>query len=690
MVFLPDYLVIVESPAKAKTISKYLGKQYAVKASLGHLRDLPKSQLGVDVENDFAPKYITIRGKGELLKELRDAAKKSKRVFLATDPDREGEAISWHLAQALDIDARTPCRVTFNEITKAAIQKAFKQPRRIDESLVNAQQARRILDRIVGYKLSPLLWAKVRKGLSAGRVQSVAVRLIVDRDREIKAFVPEEYWTLTVSLKADRGRAFEAKLTGVDLPNEVAVNHVLDSLSGQSFTIKSVKKTMRERKPAPPFITSTLQQEASRKLGFTAKRTMRIAQTLYEGVELGKEGSVGLITYMRTDSSRLSQDAISAAQAHIVQRFGPKYHEARQFTGKGGSQDAHEAIRPSYVERQPEELKDVLSKEHYKLYKLIYDRFLASQMANALFDAVSVDIAAGDFTFRATGSRLTFPGFMSLYTEGDDEDSKDTERELPELLAGNVVALAKITPKQHFTEPPPRFTEASLVKMLEEQGIGRPSTYAPIIDTIQERGYVSKEQKRFHATELGEVVADILKEYFPEIVEVRFTARMEDELDEIESGKTTSENILREFYTPFAAKLEKAFEGVEKVDLPDEETDEVCELCGRKMVIKSGRFGKFLACPGFPECRNTRPILKDTGAVCPLCEGKIVERRSKKGRVFFGCSNYPACTFVSWSKPQEKRCEKCGSFTIEKKNRQGAMSLVCANPTCEQSREANT
>ena len=687
MIRLSNYLVIVESPAKAKTISKYLGRGYSVKASLGHLRDLPKSQLGVDVDNDFTPKYITIRGKGALLKELKDAAKKAKKVFLATDPDREGEAISWHLAQALDVDIKTPCRVTFNEITKTSIQKAFKQPRVIDEPLVNAQQTRRILDRIVGYKLSPLLWAKVRKGLSAGRVQSVAVSIIVDRDREIDAFQPVEYWSLTVTLKPDKGKSFDAKLVGMDLPNESTVDEVLSRLKGQPYTVKQVKKAQREKKPAPPFITSTLQQESSRKLGFTAKRTMRIAQSLYEGVELGKEGSIGLITYMRTDSTRLSPDAMDSAKKYVIENFGQEYYEGRQFPGKGGSQDAHEAVRPSYVERHPDHIKDRLSKEQYRLYKLIYDRFLASQMANAVFDTVGVEINVSEYTFRASGSRLVFPGFMALYTENQDDDDKDTSSELPDLTVGQELSLSRLTPKQHFTEPPPRFTEASLVKLLEEQRIGRPSTYAPIIDTIQERGYVTKEQKRFCSTELGQVVVDILREYFPEIVEVKFTAKMEDELDEIESGKVTPEQILHEFYTPFAIKLERAFEGVEKVDMPDEETDELCEHCGRNMVIKNGRFGKFLACPGFPECRNTKPLLKETGAACPLCGGMVVERRSKKGRLFYGCATYPACGFVVWNKPSDHKCEKCGSFTTEKKAKNGDTTYVCANPNCESSQE---
>jgi DNA topoisomerase-1 len=679
---MSNYLVIVESPAKARTIEKYLGKQYTVKASMGHLRDLPKSQLGVDIEAGFVPKYITIRGKGGLLKELKTAAKKAKRVYLATDPDREGEAISWHLANSLDVNPHGACRVTFNEITKSAIQKAFKQPRSIDDSLVNAQQARRILDRIVGYKLSPLLWQKVRKGLSAGRVQSVAVKMIADRDREILAFKPVEYWSLHTTLTTAQGQPFEAKLVGVELPDEATVNRHLDLLRAASFSVQTVKKAQRERKPAAPFITSTLQQEASRKLGFAAKRTMRIAQSLYEGVELGKEGAVGLVTYMRTDSTRISEEALSAAEAYIVQTYGKEYHVRRQYSGKGNAQNAHEAIRPSYIERLPGKVKEFLSRDQYRLYKLIYDRFLASQMANALFDTVTVDIGAAGLTLRATGSKLVFPGFMSLYIEGSDDEEVEGALELPELSEGQRLTLSRLTPKQHFTEPPPRFTEASLIKALEEKGIGRPSTYAPIIDTIQGRGYVAKEQKRFYATELGFIVTDILADYFPEIVNVQFTAQMEGELDRIESAQVSMEHVLQSFYASFEEKLAHALTGLEKVEIEDEVTDEVCELCGRNMVIKSGRFGKFLACPGFPSCRNTKPILKETGVLCPTCGGSVVERRSKRGRVFYGCANYPQCTFVVWNKPTDKSCGKCGSFLMEKSNRNGESELLCANPQC--------
>lgn len=679
---MSDYLVIVESPAKARTIEKYVGKQYTVRASMGHLRDLPKSQLGVDLENGFAPKYITIRGKGDLLKELRQLAKKAKRVYLATDPDREGEAISWHLATALDVSPDGPCRVTFNEITKTAVKKAFQAPREIDMARVDAQQARRVLDRIVGYKLSPLLWQKVRKGLSAGRVQSVAVKIIADRDREIDAFVVEEYWSLTSTLKAEKGKSFDAKLMGIDIPDETSADKLMSGLASKPFVVQSVKKAKRERRPAPPFTTSTLQQEAARKLGFTAKRTMRVAQSLYEGVDLGKEGAVGLITYMRTDSTRLSPEAIGAAAGLIKAQFGDAYHEPRQFSGRGNAQDAHEAVRPTSVGRSPDQVERFLSKDQYRLYRLIYERFLASQMSSAIFDTVSADIGAGDMVFRAHGLKMAFQGFMALYSEGTDDDENEKFTELPELIEGEHLKLVRLTPRQHFTEPPPRYTEASLVKILEEKGIGRPSTYAPIIDTIQARGYVVKEKKRFLATELGFVVVDILAEYFPEIVDVEFTAKMEGDLDRVECENVPWTQVVGEFYEPFSAKLETAFSSLEKREIAPEVTDELCDLCGRNMVIKSGRFGDFLACPGFPECRNTKPILKDTGATCPLCGGSVVERRSKRGRVFYGCSNYPTCSFVVWNKPSKKKCPECGSFTTEKKTRAGKATHVCANPGC--------
>ncbi|HSL94100.1 MAG TPA: type I DNA topoisomerase [Bacillota bacterium] len=679
---MSDYLVIVESPAKARTIEKYIGKQYTVRASMGHLRDLPKSQLGVDLEDGFTPKYITIRGKGDLLKELRQLAKKAKRVYLATDPDREGEAISWHLATALDVSPEAPCRVTFNEITRTAVKKAFQSPREIDMARVDAQQARRVLDRIVGYKLSPLLWQKVRKGLSAGRVQSVAVKIIADRDREIDAFVVEEYWSINSTLKGEKGKSFDAKLTGVDICDEAAADTLIRSLTGRAFMVQSVKKAKRERRPAPPFTTSTLQQEAARKLGFTAKRTMRVAQSLYEGVDLGKEGAVGLITYMRTDSTRLSPEAIGAAAGLIKAQFGDAYHEPRQFAGRGNAQDAHEAIRPTYISRNAEQVQGFLSKDQYRLYKLIYERFLASQMASAVFDTVAADIAAGGYVFRAHGVKVAFPGFMALYSEGTDDDENEKFTELPDLREGEQLKLVKLTPRQHFTEPPPRYTEASLVKILEEQGIGRPSTYAPIIDTIQARGYVVKDKKRFLTTELGFVVVDILAEYFPEIVDVQFTAKMEADLDRVECENVPWAEVVGDFYKPFAVQLENAFNSLEKREIAAEVTDELCDLCGRNMVIKSGRFGDFLACPGFPECRNTKPILKETGATCPLCGGAVVERRSKRGRVFYGCSSYPGCNFVVWNKPSRKKCPVCGSFTTDKKGKDGKVVHTCANPQC--------
>lgn len=664
MIYLPKYLVIVESPAKAKTITKYLGSKYAVKASYGHLRDLPKSQLGVDIDKDFSPKYITIRGKGETVKELREAAKKADKVFLATDPDREGEAISWHLAHTLGLNLENASRVTFNEITEAAVRNAFKHPRRIDASLVDSQQARRILDRIVGYKLSPLLWAKVRKGLSAGRVQSVTVRLIVDREREIQAFQPKEYWTLQASLKPTQAKPFVAKLMGRELVGEAEVEQLTQVLQQQRFVVTAVKRAEKERKPSPPFNTSTLQQAAAKRLGFSAKRTMRIAQMLYEGVEIAREGAVGLITYMRTDSTRLAQEALSQAEGYIKAQFGLSYHTARQY-GKqtngvnsqrnANSQDAHEAIRPTYVERTPDDLKASLSAEQLKLYKLIHARFLASQMSNAHFDTVQVDIGAGGHMFRAVGSRLVFLGFLALYEEENEDEDEETQDagELPVLEVNQTLSLVKLTPKQHFTQPPPRYTEASLIKTLEEEGIGRPSTYAPIIDTIQARGYVEKEQKRFVATELGQVVVGILTEHFPELVEVKFTAALESKLDAIENGQSTVVEVLREFYAGFAEQLDQALAGVDKVEIADEETDELCSLCGRNMVIKTGRFGQFLACPGFPTCRNTKPLLKSIGVACPLCAGNLVERRSKRGRVFYGCSNYPSCSYVVWQKPSE-------------------------------------
>lgn len=688
-------LIIVESPAKAKTIEKFLGRKYSVKASMGHVRDLPKSQLGVDVESGFEPKYITIRGKGDILKELREAAKKADKVYLATDPDREGEAISWHLAKALNLDAEQALRIEFHEITKDAIQKAIKKPRHIDGHRVEAQQARRILDRLVGYKLSPLLWRKVRRGLSAGRVQSVAVRLIVDREAEIKAFVPEEYWSLTARLVTALGAApFAAKYYGttegkVELKTESDTNAVMAAIQQPSFVVTAVKKREKRRNPAFPFTTSSLQQEASRKLNFTVRRTMSVAQQLYEGLDLGEAGHTGLVTYIRTDSTRIAAEAEESAAQFIREQYGSEYvpGEKREAEKKAGEQGAHEAIRPTEVTRTPDSVKGFLSNDQYKLYKLIWERFVASQMAPAVLDTVSVDITAGGQVFRASGSTIKFAGFMKIYIEGEDEDGPKEEQEslLPELTEGQELGLAELLPKQHFTQPPPRFSEAMLVKALEERGIGRPSTYAPIIETIQARGYVLKEEKRFTPTELGQLVTDILKEYFPWIIDVAFTARMEHELDEVEEGQAVWREVLGEFFTPFEETLKEAEEKVGGFELQDEESDVECDKCGQRMVIKYGRFGKFLACPGFPDCKNTKPILEETGVTCPVCkQGQVVERKSKKGgRRFYGCARYPECDFVSWEKPVDRQCPECAApYLVEKKQKELGLVHMCKTEGC--------
>lgn len=693
-------LVIVESPAKAKTIEKFLGKTYTVKASMGHVRDLPKSQFGVDVEHDFDPKYITIRGKGDILKELRDSAKKAGKVYLATDPDREGEAIAWHLAQVLNLPETDPLRISFNEITKDAVKKAIKHPRQIDDSLVDAQQARRVLDRVVGYKLSPLLWRKVRRGLSAGRVQSVAVRLIVDREDEVQAFKPEEYWTLAAMMRLGEGQGFEARYYGAagekrELHNQAEVDALLASLKGAAYQVESVKKRERRRNPALPFTTSSLQQEAARKLGFTARRTMSIAQQLYEGLELGPEGHVGLVTYIRTDSTRVSEEARKEAAEYITATFdkdhvnqeGPKEEKPGRLV-----QGAHECIRPSSIHRQPDEVKKWLTNDQLKLYKLVWERFLASQMAPAVLDTVSVDIAAATgkgkskaavATFRATGSTIKFAGFMAVYIEGQDEaEGEKDESFLPDLNEGDALDLEKLDPKQHFTQPPPRFTEAMLVRTLEEKGIGRPSTYAPIIETILARGYVVREEKRFTPTDLGRIVVDMLKEYFPQVIDVEFTASMEQQLDSVEEGDLPWKQVIREFYGPFAETLTAAEEAIGPLEIPEEVSDVQCEKCGRMMVVKHGRYGKFLACPGFPECRNTKPFLESTGVPCPKCGGEIVERKSKKGRKFYGCANYPACDFVVWQRPVPKFCPDCGSFLVQKRSKELGPHLACSNENC--------
>ena len=683
-------MVVVESPAKAKTIEKYLGRSYMVRASMGHLRDLPKSQFGIDVEHDFAPKYINIRGKGDLIKALKKDAKNADKIYLASDPDREGEAIAWHLAYILGVDPSTDCRIVFNEITKPAIQTAVKDPHPINMDRVDAQQARRMLDRIVGYKLSPLLWRKVRKGLSAGRVQSVTVKLICDREKEIQAFVSEEYWTVGMKLRKGKSPMFEAELVQVDgkkpaLSNEKDTMALVQDLERQEFRVEDVRKGQRRRKAAAPFTTSSLQQDAARKLGFTSRKTMMLAQQLYEGLELGKRGPVGLITYMRTDSTRISELAQQETLDFIRAKFGPDYVPAKPNVYSAGkkAQDAHEAIRPTSIDLTPEGVEPFLSRDQWKLYSLIWQRFAASQMPPAVYDTMGVTLSAGErYLCRTAGSRLKFPGFTAVYA-GAETTKKEKDVVLPELSPGDTLALAKMLPQQHFTEPPPRYNDASLVKTLEEKDIGRPSTYAPIIETIQARGYVQRIDKQFQPTELGFVVLDMLEEYFRDIVDVKFTANLENELDEIAEGKVGKNELLKEFYDPFEATLEKADEAIGHVELPVEVSDVKCELCGRMMVIKQGRYGKFLACPGFPECRNTKPILKDTGMKCPKCGGSIVERRTRRGRNFYGCENYPACDYVTWDVPQKETCGTCGAFLLKHRYRNGRALLYCSNDACE-------
>lgn len=680
-------LVIVESPAKAKTIGKFLGKNYTVKASVGHVRDLPKSQLGVDVDDDFAVKYITIRGKGEILQELRSAAKKADKVLLASDPDREGEAIAWHLMKSLNIDDNSKCRIEFNEITKDTIKEAVKKPRNIDVNRVEAQQARRVLDRLVGYKLSPLLWRKIKKGLSAGRVQSVTLRIIIDREEEINKFIPEEYWSLTAFLNTPKQKVLEARLSKksgkkINIKSSIEMDEILKAIENKLFVVKDVKKKEKKRNPAPPFTTSSLQQDAYRKINFTAKKTMRIAQQLYEGIEIGKE-SIGLITYIRTDSTRIAESAQKEAQDFIMDKYGVNYLQttANKQKGKGKTQDAHEGIRPTSILREPNIIKEFLSRDQYKLYKLIWERFLASQMASAILEQTTVSTMVDDYEFVSTGSVTIFKGFMEVYIEGKDEDDKKEEI-LTEVKIGQELKLKELSPKQHFTQPPPRFTEATLVKTLEEKGIGRPSTYAPIIDTLLSRGYIVREEKQFHPTELGIVVIELLREYFSDIINIEFTANLENKLDEIDEGFTEWKDIIRNFYSDFHRDLDHAENEIGKIEVEDEISDEVCEKCGRNYVVKFGRYGKFLACPGFPDCRSTKPLLEEIGVVCPKCQkGQIVVRRSKKGRKFYGCSEYPTCDFVSWDKPTGEKCPQCQSYIIEK-NIGKETRKVCSNKEC--------
>ncbi|MDA8193831.1 MAG: type I DNA topoisomerase [Thermaerobacter sp.] len=687
----PKPLIIVESPAKAKTISRFLGNRYQVKASMGHVRDLPKSQFGVSVDKGFLPRYITIRGKGPLLKELRDAAKKTDRVFLATDPDREGEAISWHLAESLGIPVDKASRIEFHEITKDAVTQAIRQARPIDMRLVDAQQARRVLDRIVGYQLSPLLWRKVRPGLSAGRVQSAALKILLDREDAIRAFVPEEYYTVALEAMTG-GKTISADYTGPlgarGRISQADAESVLGGIAaGSTVTVTAVKTRERRRFPALPFTTSTLQQEASRRLGFSVKRTMSLAQQLYEGLDVAGEGTVGLVTYIRTDSTRVSEGAQVETQAYIEAVFGSGYRKipgaGRAEKARPGVQDAHEAIRPTVVARHPDHLKSSLGRDQFRLYRLIWERFVASQMAPEVYDATSADFTAGGALFRAKGVVVKFKGFTELYqesTEGD-EPAEDGRAPLPPLEEGERLTVAAIVAEQHFTEPPPPFTEASLVKTLEELGIGRPSTYAPIIDTLLQRTYAERLQKRLMPTDLGRVVVDLLKKYFPEIVDVSFTAAVEGQLDQVESAEVAWQHVLERFYRPFAEELAKAEQDVEKVSLPEETTDEVCAECGRPMVVKYGRFGKFLACSGYPECTQTRPYLEKTGAICPKCHKTLVVRRTRKGRTFYGCQGYPDCDFVTWNRPSDRTCPRCGSHMAQKKKGHRE-SLFCLKEGC--------
>lgn len=685
-------LVIVESPTKVKSIQKYLGKDYSVMASMGHIRDLPKSKLGVDIENGFKPQYINMADKKDLIKSLKAAAAESDEVYLATDPDREGEAISWHLAQILALDLNDKNRIAFNEITESGIKAGIASPHKIDLNLVDAQQARRVLDRIVGYKLSPFLWKKVKSGLSAGRVQTVALRLIVEREREIEKFVSEEYWSIDAKLAKSR-RGFFAKLFGTadgkkidSIPDGESAKKIVDSLENAEYKVTELKKGTRNKQPVPPFITSTLQQEASRKLGFTGQRTMRIAQQLYEGVDVPGYGTVGLITYMRTDSLRISEEARSAAARYITERYGANYlpKTPRYFKTKSGAQDAHEAIRPTIINITPETAASALTSEQYKLYKLIWERFIASLMAACVQNTVSVGITAGDYLFKASGYSVKFDGFTVLYVEGKDEDGED-ESSLPDMEVGDVLKLKELSPNQHFTQPPARYTEPTLIKALDENGIGRPSTYAPIISNILQRDYIEREKKSLKPTQLGTVVVDLITEYFKKIVDVKFTANLEQQLDKIGSGDINWVDTISDFYKDFDSLYKKAESSMDgkRVKVPEVETDVVCEKCGRKMVIKSGRFGKFLACPGYPDCKNTKPLPEDeVKQPCPKCGAKLVKRISKKGKKFYGCSNYPQCDFASPGVPTGEVCKECGSYIISGlRGRKYCMNSECPTRT---------
>ncbi|MCY6483947.1 type I DNA topoisomerase [Clostridium aestuarii] len=681
-------LVIVESPAKAKTIGKYLGKNYVVKASMGHVRDLPKSQLGVDIENDYNPKYITIRGKGELLSSLRKEAKKSDKIFLATDPDREGEAISWHLTKALKIAENEKCRIEFNEITKSAVKAAIKQPRQINIDLVNAQQARRVLDRLVGYKISPILWQKVKWGLSAGRVQSVALKMVCDKEDEINKFQSEEYWTIECELKKNKNdKPFLVKLTSKDnkkikINNENESNIIVEELNKNKYIVKEIKKSTKIKNPLPPFTTSTFQQDSYKKLNYSTKKSMSIAQQLYEGIDIKGVGTVGLITYMRTDSVRISKEAQDNAKKYIEESFGEKYlpKQTRNFKGKKNIQDAHEAIRPTYIELSPEKIKASLKTNQFKIYSLIWKRFVASQMAECMMNSLSISIKNGLYALRTTSSNVEFDGFMKIYKYEEEEDKNN---KFPQLTKDEELFKDKINSKQHFTQPPSRFSEASLVKTLEENGIGRPSTYAPIISTLLDRKYAERNNKTLFPTELGFIVNNIVSEYFKQIVDIEFTAEMENKLDNVEAGKENWKNIVDKFFSPLKECIEIAEKEVAKVTIEDKVTDVKCEKCGKNMVIKHGRFGDFLACPGYPECKNTKPIIEEIDTPCPTCGGTIVLRKSKKGRKFYGCSNYPECKFVSWFEPVDKKCPKCGEIMVKKHSKAKGDYIECSNKECK-------
>ncbi len=685
-------LIIVESPAKARTFSKFLGKGYKVEASQGHVRDLPKSQIGVDIDQDFDLKYITIRGRGDILTRIRKEAKNASKIYLATDPDREGEAISWHLGQVLGMDLEKPCRIEFHEVTKSAIQQALKNPRKLDMNLVDAQQARRVLDRLVGYKISPLLWAKVKKGLSAGRVQSVATRMVVMREKDIESFIPEEYWEITAKGQAQGGKKtrFRVRLSTLDgqkavISNAAEAEAAAKRIRESRFTVSSVKRSEKRKYPAAPFTTSSLQQEASRKLGFTTAKTMQVVQQLYEGVELAGEGIQGIVTYIRTDSVRISEEAMAALRAYIPERFGAEYlpETPNEYKGRKNAQDAHEAIRPTDVLRAPERIKESLTKDQYNLYRLIYHRFVASQMAPSVYETMTAELSApGGVTLRFYGEHKRFAGFTSVYEESNDEVEESLETALPQLSEGDSVTVEDVESEQHFTQPPARYTEASLVRAMDEKGIGRPSTYAPTITTIIARGYVSREKKRLYPTELGRMVTAMMEEYFADIVDTEFTADLESRLDGVEEGKVYWKEILREFYPPFEQMLDKAEQQIEKVEVKDEPSDVQCDKCGAMMVYKMGRFGRFLACPNFPECRNTKPIVTYIDAPCPKCGARLMEKTSKKNRKFYGCERYPDCDFVSWEKPVTDRCPQCGGYMVEKRGRKGEVWHLCANETC--------